>query len=386
MHLLLALTFATMVGYSASWSPSLRTDAGTATNYIQRSLGEHANNLMQLIICFAIATFIAVVNPQPDLDTPPARRIIGPMLAVSNLVDTYVCFIHVRTLAATRTEAARASHDQFICLCTQYALAAFFYTWGVVYPTIVWFRLRNSWVRLRSGLVVDALVFLTGIVVLWAHGETRYPPGDAPLLVALLGRPAVSLLAAAVFNEPVRLRLSAAAGLYHVQLRLTDLKWAEARRLLRKEGLGEPTASGNTASTASVISSSGVEEESSNLSLDEMQSHHTAKLPANFEPPCGSSSGVEEESSNLSLDEMQSHHTAKLPANFEPPCGSSSGVEEESSNLSLDEMQSHHTAKLPANFEPPCGTARPENVRSEGETVRSRSRSARASSAADHHR
>ena len=323
MHLLLALTFATMVGYSASWSPSLRTDAGTATNYIQRSLGEHANNLMQLIICFAIATFIAVVNPQPDLDTPPARRVIGPMLAVSNLVDTYVCFIHVRTLAATRTEAARASHDQFICLCTQYALAAFFYTWGVVYPTIVWFRLRNSWVRLRSGLVVDALVFLTGIVVLWAHGETRYPPGDAPLLVALLGRPAVSLLAAAVFNEPVRLRLSAAAGLYHVQLRLTDLKWAEARRLLRKEGLGEPTASGNTASTASVVSSNHI---------------------------------------------------------------SSSDVEEESSNLSLDEMQSHHTAKLPANFEPPCATARPENVRSEGETVRSRSRSARASSAADHHR
>ena len=122
----------------------------------------NANNFIQLLILFSIAAFIAVINPTPDLDTPRARRVIGPMLAVSVLVDTYVCCVHVRALAATRTEAARASHDQFVCLCTQYAIAAFFFIWGVVYPTIVWFRLRNSWIRLRSGLVVDALVFLTG--------------------------------------------------------------------------------------------------------------------------------------------------------------------------------------------------------------------------------
>ena len=36
----------------------------------------------------------------------------------------------------------------------RYALSAFFFCWGVVYPTATWFFLRNTWVRLRSGLGV----------------------------------------------------------------------------------------------------------------------------------------------------------------------------------------------------------------------------------------
>lgn len=294
MQILLVLCSASMVAYAATFSLTAQTES--ASNLVQRSLGEQANNVVQLAIVFAICTFLATINPQVDLDTPLARKYIGPMLAVSNVIDTFVVSVHVRALAMTRTEAARSDYDRRVCLHTQYAVTAFFYCWGVIYPTIVWFRLKNTWVRLRTGLVIDACVFLATIGLLYAHGEDKYPPSDSPLAVALFGRPLASLLAAATFNLPARRRIAewgAAAGLYHVSLNLNDLRREEARRVLRQMRLGAPVAAGNV----SVSSGTSVEmgpvggqaahgPEGSDETADESDevegkacSHYTAKDP-----------------------------------------------------------------------------------------------------------
>ena len=133
-----------------------------------------------------------------------------------------------------------------MCLWIHYALCAFFFVWGVIYPTVVFFFLRNSWTRLRCGLVIDATVFLTAIGALWSFGEDKYPPGDAPLHVAILGRPAICLLAAATFNLPNRRRmvaLGAHLGLFHVKVGLDELGRGEMRRMLSQSGHGAPNLS-----------------------------------------------------------------------------------------------------------------------------------------------
>ena len=125
-----------------------------------------------------------------DLDSAEARKYIGPLLAVSDVCDTCVAFNVFQAYHASRSEGAAQSYERRVCLYIHYALVAFFYYWGVVYPTMVWFFYKNSWWRLRTGLVIDACVFLTAIGLLWWHGETRYPPGDSSLLAAILaGRP-----------------------------------------------------------------------------------------------------------------------------------------------------------------------------------------------------
>jgi len=175
------------------------------------------------------------------------------MLAVSNVCDAYVAIAHVRALHATRSEAARTSYNARVCLRVHYALTAFYFCWGIIYPTIVYFYLHNSWGRMRSGLVVDACAFLLGYAVLHAHGETRYPPGEAPLEIALFGRPACALLGAALFTPSTRLKLSGwgeAAGLFHVKLSLSELRRADLYSVLRGSGVdGPPVACGNSAIT-----------------------------------------------------------------------------------------------------------------------------------------
>lgn len=136
---------------------------------------------------------------------------------------------------------------------------------------------------MRLGLTIDALVFLGGIALLWLHGEERYPPGDAPLVIALCGRPAVALLGAAIFTPQTRQRIAAAgaaAGLFHVQLGLSELQRHEIRSLLGRAGFGLPVAAGNE---STIVSEAAPPPEDKLVSFAgessdrEPASHHTAK-------------------------------------------------------------------------------------------------------------
>ena len=240
---------------AATWSFS------SPSNRIQGALGEQINNGFQFLILFALCGFLALLFPETqDLDTAEGRKIVGGMLVVSDICDTYVFSSYMQALHGTRAEAARLSYDHRVCLNVQYGIACFFFLWGVVYPTIVFFFLENSWTRLRTGLVIDASVFLATIAVLYAHGEERYPPGDAPLAVAIFGRPLCSLLAAAFFNLPMRRRISAwgtVCGLFHVQISLHELDRTELMRILKGADIGVPSAAGNesSADTGSMLRS-----------------------------------------------------------------------------------------------------------------------------------
>lgn len=267
-----------------------------------RRLPSAVNNLAQLLIVVVSLAFLALMFPD-DLDSREARRYIGIFLCVSDICDTYVIIGVTRAYTATRSAAARVDDDRHMCLLIHYVICAFFFIWGVLYPTAVYFWMHNSWARLRSGLVVDAAVFLTAIAALWYYGEDKFPPGDAPLHVALLGRPAICLLASATFGQRNRQRLvawGARLGLFHVQVRaspvylhaspmrlpslfhvcksvnlpcpcisilplsslidvlsrilthvcqvgLNELRRGEIRRMLSKSGVGAPEADGNSA-------------------------------------------------------------------------------------------------------------------------------------------
>ena len=233
--LLITLCNVLIAAYVAAWAP-LAYDAASTSNLVQKALGEQVDNLFQLFIVFSLMAFLALMAPE-DLESKDMRKyVIGPMLAVSWVGATFVAFAHARALTANRSAVAAANHNQRVCLNIQYALCAFYYCWGAIYPIIVFFFLRNSWARMRLGLTTDAVVFLTGYALLWAHGEEHYPPGDASLTVALFGRPAVALLGAATFGPQTRRRIAgwgAAAGLFHVQLGLNELTREEIRWMLR---------------------------------------------------------------------------------------------------------------------------------------------------------
>ena len=192
--------------WSRSPTPLLHNqDVQMVSSSVQIGGGEIANNLVQLMIVGVLGIFLSVIAPE-DLDSAEARKYIGPLLAVSDVCDTCVAFNVFQAYHASRSEGAAQSYERRVCLYIHYALVAFFYYWGVVYPTMVWFFYKNSWWRLRTGLVIDACVFLTAIGLLWWHGETRYPPGTAAAC-RHPGRPTVSLLVAAVFTRENRRRL-----------------------------------------------------------------------------------------------------------------------------------------------------------------------------------
>lgn len=247
MQLILCAIAAATIGYAATWNFQVAERPDRAATAIAAALGEHANNLTQLLYFLALISFLAMMFPD-ELDSPEARKYIGPLLAVSNVCDTCVAVTVARVYADTRSEGARTDANQRTCLYIHYAVVAFFVCWGVIYPTIVFFFLRNSWCRLRVGLTVDAAVFLTAIGALWYFGETRYPPGDAPLSVALYGRPAICLFGAIVYTPATRRRIAAcgaALGFFHVKMSLNELPTDEIRRILGTSGYGVPVASGN---------------------------------------------------------------------------------------------------------------------------------------------
>ena len=272
--------------YAATWHSS---SEGTS-NYVQRRFGRLADVLTQAFILFALLFFLAVLFPD-DLESPQARKYIGTMLFVSDLSDSYAAHAHAHALQLSRASVV-ATFDEVVCLYVQYAISLFFWLWGVVYPTMTFFCLHNSWCRLRTGMVVDAAVFLFGIAVLYAHGETRYPPGDAPLAAAF-GRPAVALVGAAFVTPANRRRLAVwaeGAGLFHIRLSLEELSRDDnVRRMLSRVGLGAPVACGNSAaSTASTAPSAPASRPaprsvsrsrgSSSTPSRIPPSHHTAKL------------------------------------------------------------------------------------------------------------
>ena len=123
--------------------------------------------------------------------------------------------------------------------------------------------------------MVDAIGWYVCIAVLWVHGETHFPPGDVPLVVAISGRPAIALIGAATFNLANRRRLAAwaaAAGLFHVSLGLGELRRDEIRSVMGYTGRGAPSACGNESTTAS----STVEDYESEAFAP--RSHYTTKV------------------------------------------------------------------------------------------------------------
>ena len=267
--------------YAATWHSS---SEGT-TNYVQRQFGRLADLLVQAFILFALLLFLAVVAPD-DLEAPEARKYIGYMLIVSNLSGTYAAYAHARALQLARASVV-ATWNEFVCLYVQYTMSLFYWLLGVVYPTVTFFCLHNSWQRCRTGMVVDSCVFLCGIAVLHAHGETCYPPGDAPLAAAF-GRPVVALLGAAVFAPANRHRLALwaqSAGLFHVRLTLEELRDNNLRPMLARVGVGFPGASGNTTEgsllsierTSSVSRPPSRSQPRASRSRSGAPSHHTAK-------------------------------------------------------------------------------------------------------------
>jgi len=242
--------------YAATWSliPA-EGEFSVAASAVATELGDYANNLMQLVCHFSMIGFLATMFPS-DLDSAEARRYLGPLLVVSNIADTYVVVGAVLAYNASRSEGARTSRDERVCLYICYFVCAFKFLWGNVYPTWAFLSRRTSWARLRQGMSVDAAVFWCAITALWCHGETRYPPGDAPLHVAIVGRPLIALLAAAVFGLENRTRLAAgfaAAGFFHVRVPLSEMRHHEMRKVLGRSGFGAPIASGNVASSSATL-------------------------------------------------------------------------------------------------------------------------------------
>ena len=222
LQLLVGCTAILSGAYAASWS------GHSASSSIVSALGQHTNNLAMLLAFLPSVMFLAAVFPK-ELDSSEARRFILPLLLASDLSGIHVFITTVQAYTADRSEAASTSPEKRMCLHIHYGLCAFFMYWGVVYPTACFLRiggLRNSWPVLRRGLVVDACAFYSAIGLLWCFGEERYPPGDAPLHVALLGRPAIGLLTATLLTPQRRegiSRWAVAAGLFHVHINLASV-------------------------------------------------------------------------------------------------------------------------------------------------------------------
>ena len=58
---------------------------------------------------------------------------------------------------ASRSEGARSSRDQRVCLYICFGVCAFKFVWGVIYTTWVFVSRRASWARLRAGRNTDTL-------------------------------------------------------------------------------------------------------------------------------------------------------------------------------------------------------------------------------------
>jgi len=287
MQLILGAFSTLSAAYAFTW----QYDSHLVSSSIAIMIGqEHyhgvANNVIMLLIFWTLLIFLAVLFPD-DLDSAEARKVIGVMLALSDISGIYVFCSTTNGYTVTRSEGAASSLEKRVCLYIHYCLLCFFFFWGVVYPTWTYFFLHNSWRRLRCGLVVDACAFYLAIAMLWWFGEEKYPPGDAPLLVVLLGRPAIALFSAATFNPATRCRLAAwgkAAGILHVKLSLDELRHDEIRQVLGTKGFGKPVACGNLTDGSyggsALLSAGSVDDAPISSEANELshQSHHTAKI------------------------------------------------------------------------------------------------------------
>ena len=264
--------------YAATWFliPA-KSEYPVGASAISAQFGDYANNLTQLVCLFSMIGFLAAMFPD-DVDSVEARKYTLPLLAVSNVCDTYV--IVGAVLAYDTSEVERATRDQRICMYIYFSVCAFTFVWGVLFATWVILTHRGTWAMLRSGLCVDAAFFWCAIAALWWHGETVFPPGDASLHAALLGRPAIGLLAAAIFGHGNRRRLAAglaAIGFFHVRVPLSNMRHDEIYAVLGHVDYGTPIASGNLISSSVLMT----ETETVTSDVDTLaapRSHHTAKL------------------------------------------------------------------------------------------------------------
>ena len=271
--------------YALSWTP------GSTSPAVLERLGPFANNCIMLLVFLPAMVLLAMAFPD-DLDSRGARQCIGPLVVASDASGVHVFYSVMKGYADDRAAEASTDINRWMCLHVHYALCVFFCYWGVIYPTLCFLRIggcQNSWAVLRRGLVTDAIVFYSAIALLYYFGETRYPPGDVPLMVALLGRPAIALCSATIFTPTVRNAISefgVALGVFHISLDLNELQRHEIRRLLGHCGLGVPVASGNAGSIPdqnagdnASLQSSSVQSKPRHQSPGTMPgSHHTAKL------------------------------------------------------------------------------------------------------------
>lgn len=239
LKIFLALNIVAPLTYAASLTAN-PSDSSNVSLAVQ--------NISQIFIVLILGGFLAIVCPD-GFETPAARRFVGPLLLVSDIGDLVVCYEHALLYAAR----PRATTDECMRLAIHVAIVVYVVGFGVVYPTVCFFLRVNSWARIRWGLLVDGLVFLTAVLLLWGLGETRFPPGDLPF-VAAFGRPIAAFVGAATFCAPVRHRIDAWAtriGLRDVYVKLVDLRGDELRRLIGAMTLGFPSAAGNTSTASS---------------------------------------------------------------------------------------------------------------------------------------
>lgn len=273
--MLLAASTILSGAYAASWSME------RPSPWIALASGAQANNVAMLFAFMPWIIFLAAVLPE-DLDSSEARRSIGPLLAVSDISGVYVFVCTIQAYRADRAEAARIDYNERMCLYILHGVCVFFAYWSVVHPTACFFRLsrlRMSWKMLRRGLVVDASAFCLFYGLLWCFGETRYPPGDVPLSVAIFGRPTIALLTSALLTPRNRQRIKEwglAAGLLHVRLDLHHLTQNATRELISMSGYDTPSSDGNHGQPSSI--SSTEESSSEYINPGAPQSHHTFKL------------------------------------------------------------------------------------------------------------
>ena len=252
------------------------------------------HGLSQLGVLFVMMGFLAITFPD-DMETPSARKVIGVLLLFSNIGTSYVCYEHYELYAATRDTSPNSPHNERVCAYVHYAILAWVVLWGVVYPTAVWLLRLNSWARARAGLLCDATAVLTAVLLLHAHGETRFPPGDRPFAAAF-GRPLIAIVGSATFTPRLRHRLHAAAlqaGLLDLFVDLGDLRTDDLRRFLTRRSSranDAPIASGNIevkSRDSGWVEAVDHTEESSSLPPSDHQSHYTAKIGDNMQPPPG---------------------------------------------------------------------------------------------------
>ena len=237
-----------------------------------------------LSVMLALNLFLSAMAPT-NLAAPRLRSKIVPLAIVSTIVDVLATLHFYDHIVLTGAQGqAAASSDAFVRRLIHYALAFYVIVVNDGYMVLYVVILQGyvSWTWYRLCMALDGLAFLVAVLLLHALGEEQYPPGDLSF-VQSLARPTLSLLLAAVFNQPFRVfvhQLCVAAGFQHVPLDLKELKRDEVHSLI-PSGWG-PTAAGNSSRSSSDSSVLDCSRESSSSALrhkrSKATSHHTTKL------------------------------------------------------------------------------------------------------------